>query len=261
MRNLIAGSLAAALLLAGATPALAMRDIDRRLFVSLTSYSWDPAQADAALAKGADVNARNEALNDETLLILAIKGRVVPEVVKWLVDHGADPGMRDRSGKSALDWGHQYGLPRRPDGARIMALMGDRPAVAPRPSAQAPAPVARQVDASPARASRPSAPNAPIPMGGPAPSPGVYECINQQAMISPMAFGILDGSTYMSSMGKRGRYAYDAGTGVLSLDPGATPARFQRISPTTFRVITESGQLGGFTCPLNRAKNPSRPPW
>ena len=249
MRHVLTGSLLAALLMGMAAPAAAMRDVDRRLFVALTNYSWNPAPADAALARGADVNARNEAMNDETLLILAIKGRVAPEVVKWLVDHGADPGMRDRSGKSALDWAHQYHIDRQPDGSRIMALLGGRSSAVTRPQAQA------------TRSTQPGTPRATAQTGGPAPAPGVYECINQQAMISPMAFGILDGSTYMSSMGKRGRYAYDAGTGVLSLDPGADPARFQRISPTTFRVITPSGQLGGFTCPLNRAKNPSRPPW
>jgi hypothetical protein len=76
-----------------------------------------------------------------------------------------------------------------------------------------------------------------------------------------MAFGIIDGSTYMSSGGRRGRYTYNAGTGVLTLDPGATPARYQRIGATAFRVLEPNGRLGGFTCPLNRSKSPSRPPW
>lgn len=261
MRNRLSGSLVVILVLMMAAPAAAMRDVDRRLFIALTDYFWKPGPSDAALAAGADVNARNEAMNDETLLILAIKGMVAPEVIQWMVEHGANPSLRDRSGKSALDWAHQYHLDRRPDGARILALLGDRPAAASRP-AHAPTPGGDfRLDPPPARAPEPATPLAPTQTGGPAPTPGVYECINQQAMISPMEFGIIDGSTYMSSMGKRGRYAYDAATGVLSLDPGATPARFQRISPTTFRVITPNGQLGGFTCPLNRAKNPSRPPW
>ena len=100
---------------------------------------------------------------------------------------------------------------------------------------------------------------APVPTG--APAPGVYECMNQQAVVTPMAFGLIDGSSYMSSGGRRGRYSYDAKSGVLILDPGATPARYKRAGPTWFRPIKEDGALGGFTCPLNRAKNPLRPPW
>ena len=91
--------------------------------------------------------------------------------------------------------------------------------------------------------------------------PGVYVCIDQNAVANPMMFGLVDGTTYMSSGGRPGRYSYDTRSGVLSLDPGATPARYQRISATTFRPLLENGTLGGFTCPLNPAKNPQSPPW
>lgn len=97
---------------------------------------------------------------------------------------------------------------------------------------------------------------------GPLPlQPGVYECYGQSTLANPMMFGLIDGTTYMSSGGQRGRYSYDTRTGILSLDPGATPARYQRTSATTFRPLLANGTLGGFTCPLNAAKNAQRPPW
>ncbi|MEO8361569.1 MAG: hypothetical protein ABI672_16160 [Vicinamibacteria bacterium] len=91
--------------------------------------------------------------------------------------------------------------------------------------------------------------------------PGVYECYGQNALANPMTFGLIDGTTYMSSSGRRGRYSYDKHTGILSLDAGVRPARYQRTSANIFRPLLENGTLGGFSCPLNRAKNPQRPPW
>lgn len=91
--------------------------------------------------------------------------------------------------------------------------------------------------------------------------PGVYECNGQNAVANPMMFGLIDGKSYISSGGRRGRYSYDPNTGILSLDPGAARARFQRISANTFRPLLENGTLGSFSCPLNRAKNPQNPPW
>lgn len=91
--------------------------------------------------------------------------------------------------------------------------------------------------------------------------PGVYQCMNQQAQISMMAFGIIDGSSYMTDGGRRGRYTFNAGTGVLTLDSGPEAARYQRTGANLFRPLLPNGQLGGFTCPLNRAKSPTRPPW
>lgn len=260
MSNILAKVLLSALALALAAPATAsMRDVDRRLKVALSDYFFEPGPAEAALAAGADIDARDSAQNDETLLIMAIKSFADPKVVEFLMSRGADPGLRDGSGKTALDWAIQYGIDRKPDGRRIVALLkGSGSAAAPTPPA-----AARQAHASTpggtvppaATAARaPSVPSSP-------PAPGVYECINQQAMISPIAFGIIDGSTYMSSAGRRGRYSYDPGSGILSLDPGANPARYKRISATTFRLLKPDGTLGGFTCPLNRAKSPTRPPW
>jgi hypothetical protein len=97
---------------------------------------------------------------------------------------------------------------------------------------------------------------------GPLPlQPGVYECVDQSNVRNPMMFGLINGATYMSSGGKRGRYSYETRTGILSLDPGAMPARYQRTSVTIFRPLLANGTLGGFTCSLNPVKNPQRPPW
>jgi hypothetical protein len=234
--------------------------------VALSNYFFEPGPAEAALAAGANINARNEAMNDETLLIMAIKSMAAPEVVKFLLDRGADPSLRDGSGKTALDWAIQYGIGNQPPGRQVLAMLKGANAAPPRePAAARPAPAAPARAATP-RAPRNAAPRAPAAAaatGFPAsaPAPGVYECINQQAMISPMAFGLIDGSTYVSSTGRRGRYSYDRSSGVLTLDPGGEPARYQRISATTFRVLKPDGTLGGFTCPLNKAKSPTRLPW
>jgi hypothetical protein len=83
--------------------------------------------------------------------------------------------------------------------------------------------------------------------------------MNQQAMISPMAFGLIDETSFTTSGGRRGRYTYSAG--ILTLDSGASAARYQRTGPNLFRPLLANGQLGGFTCPLNRAKSPTRLPW
>lgn len=92
--------------------------------------------------------------------------------------------------------------------------------------------------------------------------PGVYECYNQNATTVPLMFGLIDSSTYMDAGGRQGRYAYDAASGVLSLDAGSpTPARYKRVAVNNFRLLRENGELGGFVCPLNPAKDPRRPPW
>jgi hypothetical protein len=64
-----------------------------------------------------------------------------------------------------------------------------------------------------------------------------------------------------ASNGKPGHHEYDAGSTTLSLNPGATPARYRRGSSAIFRPARDDGQLGGFTCPLNLPKNANRPPW
>lgn len=263
--------LLAAAMAVTALPAHAdFRPIDRQLFNVTSGYDFDAEKANHYLSAGADINARNEQLDDQTMLILAIKSFAKPEVVQWLLAHGADPSIRDAKGKTALDWATQYGIDRHPEGHRVVAAlrgaMGQAadaaPAAAP-PAIAAPARTAdvpaRQVPSANAiRAATAAAAAAGV--GGPI-QPGVYECMNQQAVVTMMAFGIIDGSTFMNSSGRRGRYTYDAGTGVLTLEPGAGQALYKKAGPTWFRPLLPNGQLGGFTCPLNRAKSPTRPPW
>ena len=95
--------------------------IDRQLFNITSGYDFDADRANHALSAGADINARNEAMDDQTMLILAIKSFAKPEVIQWLLAHGADASIRDAKGKTALDWAMQYGIDRHPDGHRVVA--------------------------------------------------------------------------------------------------------------------------------------------
>lgn len=102
-----------------------MSNIDRRLFVVTSGWEFHPDEAEAALASGADVNARNDQMDNSTLLILAVRGFAPPAAVKWLMAHGADPSLRDENGKSAIDWAYQLNITGQPDGRRVMkALRG-----------------------------------------------------------------------------------------------------------------------------------------
>jgi hypothetical protein len=261
-------------------PAFAMTDIDRRLNVAVVGFDLNTAAAKAALSSGADINHRNEALGNETMLITAIKGQKDPAVIRFLIENGADPGLKDDAGRTALDYARQYGIGRDAQGREIIALLqgGPRASAAPHiappaqpamPAAAVPAPppprVAVQAPAPPRVAATP-VPTAPAPAAtagfvGAWPQSGVYECYNQLAATVPLMFGLLDRSTYMSSDGHKRSYVYDVNSGVLTLDPGAMPARYQRVGATSFRLLRDNGELGGFVCPLNKAKNPSRPPW
>jgi hypothetical protein len=224
-----------------------MSKVDRRLLVAVAGFDFNEREAQAALAAGANVNRRNDAMDSDTPLIAVIRQFKGPPAIKWLLAHGADPSLTNAKGKTALAYAQQYNFVKTPEGRETLALLGDA-------NTQAPPPERPATPALPKHAPTDPAPAA-------APAPGVYECMNQQAVVTPMAFGLIDGSWYMSSAGKRGRYTYDAASAELTLDPGPTPARFKLTGPTVFRPIREDGQLGGFTCPLNRAKNPSRPPW
>ncbi len=183
--------------------------IDRQLFNETSGYNFDAEKANYYLSAGADINARNEAMDDQTILILAIKSFAKPEVVQWLLAHGADPSIRDAKGKTALDWANQYGIDRHPEGHRVVAAlrgaMGQDAGAAPAdatPAASVPARTAnvpaRQTNTVPSandvRAA--TAATAAASVGGPI-QPGVYECMNQQAMVTMIAFGIIDGSTFI----------------------------------------------------------------
>ncbi len=232
-----------------APPTAAYQDLsplDRRLNVAVLDFSWNEkneAAAKAALSAGANINQRSAG---ETLLTNAIKGQKVPAVIRFLLQNGIDRSGKDSSGLTALEIAQKYKIGKSPEGREILNLLGA--------SASSPAPApAKSTQTTPTAGASAAMPELV--------AAGVYECINQMGVATPLSFGIIDRSQYNDSNGKRGRYAYDAQTGTLTLDPGPSPARYRRISATTFRLVREDGSLGGFTCPLNTMKNPLRPPW
>ncbi len=261
--------------LPGIAQAQQMSSLDRRLNVAVVGFELNAEAAEDALQAGADINHRNEAMDNDTMLITAIRSFKDLSVVKWLLDKGADPSLTNDLGRTALSYAKQYRIGNTPAGRAIMKLLeggkAAAPAAAASPAEEAPAEAAegaptlaaaqRGIDPITGRGFAEPPPSS-KGVAGPPPSPGVYQCHGQSAMISPMTFGIIDGSNYMNSNGKRGRYTYSAASGLLTLDPGRAPVRFQRISGTTFRALhPTTGQLTAFVCPLNKAKNPQRPPW
>ena len=137
---------------------------DRRLYVAVTSWDFKPEQAEAALAAGGNVNAQNDQMDNESLLILAVRGFAPPAAVKWLLAHGADMSLTDENGKTALDWANQLHIVGQPDGRRVMAALrgAAMPAADANGNAQPqPAPVPDPVAAPPPpRQARPPVPPA-----------------------------------------------------------------------------------------------------
>lgn len=258
--------------LAAPTPAQApqLSSIDRRLLVAVTSYTFDERAALDALAAGADINGRNAAMDNDTVLIAAIRQFRDTPVIQWLLDHRANPALANNLGRNAASYFRQYHMDKTASGRAVLArLEGAAASTATPPALTAASPnqqIERSAPAPTPSAARPHTNLSTKPLTGSAPTagygppiPGVYECMNQQAMISPMGFGLIDASTFTTSGGRRGRYTY--GDGILTLDSGANAARYQRTGPNLFRPLLPNGQLGGFTCPLNRAKSPTRLPW
>ena len=101
---LMAAALPAALLIPSPAQAQDMRAIDRRLLVAVTSMAFDEPAALEALAAGADINAHNPAMDDDSLLIAAIRQFKEPAVIAWLLDHGADPAATNRQGRNAASY-------------------------------------------------------------------------------------------------------------------------------------------------------------
>jgi hypothetical protein len=75
------------------------------------------------LKEGADINAVNGAMGGETFLINNIKSFKEPKFIKFLLDNGADPNIKDASGKTALSWAQQYNLGRTKDGRDIIQML------------------------------------------------------------------------------------------------------------------------------------------
>jgi|GEM_PF-2584640 len=100
-----------------------LSSLDRRLFVAVSGYELNEAEAKNLLAKGANINAVNGAMGGETFLINDIKSFKEPKFIKFLLDNGADPNIKDESGKTALDWALQYNMGRNRDGKEIIKLL------------------------------------------------------------------------------------------------------------------------------------------
>lgn len=61
--------------------------------------------ADRLLAAGAPINARSP--NGSNVLMMAVyEGR--EDLVRWALEHGADPGLRNEKGDRALEWAMKY---------------------------------------------------------------------------------------------------------------------------------------------------------
>jgi len=97
--------------------------LDRRLFVAVSGYDINEAEAKTLIGKGANINAINGAMGGETFLINDIKSFKEPKFIKFLLDNGADPNIKDESGKTALDWANQYNFGRKRDGKKILAML------------------------------------------------------------------------------------------------------------------------------------------
>src|SRR5690242_8008006 len=98
-------------------------DATRRLYVATVGFELNEPAANDALEAGADINWRNDAMSNETMLITAIKGFKEVKVIKYLLDHGADPHLKDDSAKTALEWARQYNIGRDRNGKEILSLL------------------------------------------------------------------------------------------------------------------------------------------
>ena len=97
MRRSLTMALLAASLLCAALPAGAA--MDREAFLELCG-SGSAAAVKEALREGAKVNVEGE---DDTPLMRAVSSNPDPEVTRALLDAGADPGLKDSEGRTALD--------------------------------------------------------------------------------------------------------------------------------------------------------------
>ena len=257
MNRLFSVLFAAGAVAAAAAPALAqdMRQIDRRLLVAVVGYALDERAASDALRGGANINLRDPAQRNDTLLILAIRNFSNPQVIRWILEHGGNPSIANDAGDTAVSVARRLSYDRLPGGREVLAMLSGRPAARGAAAEGRLMPEGGGVDPATGRGVA-EPPRAAGAIGGPPPQPGVYECVNQGGVRTPMTFSILDGGTYMASNGRTGRYSYSAASGVLTMGG----ARFQRTGPSLFRPIRpDTGELGGFTCPLNRALDPRNP--
>jgi hypothetical protein len=94
------------------------------------------------------------------------------------------------------------------------------------------------------------------------PRVGVYGCMNQDAMeVVGLQFGLLNGNTYSTFDGGRGRYSYSRATGILTFTSGPFAGmRRSRETELAFRIMDEHGASTAFMCPWT-PKNPASRHW
>ncbi len=97
--------------------------LDRKLFVAVSGYDLNEANAKSLINQGANINAVNGALGGETFLINDIKSFKEPKFIKFLLENGADPNIKDESGKTALMYAQQYNIGRNRDGKEIIQML------------------------------------------------------------------------------------------------------------------------------------------
>lgn len=105
----------------------AQGDVNRKLSVAVNGFDFNELAAKKAMADGADINQKNDAMGGETLLISAVKGFKDSKIFKFLIENGADISLRDYSNKTALDWAMQYNFGRNNNEREIIKLLGNVP--------------------------------------------------------------------------------------------------------------------------------------
>ncbi|MBN1130335.1 MAG: ankyrin repeat domain-containing protein [Chitinispirillaceae bacterium] len=108
-RSLYNGNIPIAKLLIskGASPLLADEIDGLPLDIALFKSQWNPQYfqiAEMLIYEGSPVNISNK--NGESALILAVKAGQL-QLVKLMIEKGADKNRKDREGKTALDWANE----------------------------------------------------------------------------------------------------------------------------------------------------------
>ena len=112
------------LLICGNILTSAQSPATRRLYVATAGgFDFNENAAKDALAAGADINWQNDGMGGETMLITAIKGYKEAKLIKFLLDNGANAGIKDETGKTALEWARQRNIGRNSNGREIIAML------------------------------------------------------------------------------------------------------------------------------------------
>lgn len=173
--SMLVRTVAAVWLLCASSTVFAQDAATKRLYLAVIGYELNEVAAKDALAAGANINWKNDAMNGETMLIMAIKGYQDVKSIKFLLDHGADPNIKDDAGLTALEWARRRNIGNNNSGREILKLLenatankgaanppatlpgvkAEKPATAPKPGAPAQAtPPAQTATTTPAKKPR-----------------------------------------------------------------------------------------------------------